>query len=192
MPDLQSNTTYKQLTVVIVVLVVVMIISTVILSDYNNIDPLIGGADDIDDNSENENNSLGNRMDMETAEVKLISNGKVVDTVTAEKSTTITEIYTGLSNKETLESGEGMIFIYDNTSDRTFVMREMDFGLDIVFIGDDCSVNSIKHAEKPKPGETGEEVFNQYNGTARYVLELPYNYTENRISEEDSISFNDC
>lgn len=192
MPDLQSNTTYKQLTVVIVVLAVVMIISTVILSDYNNIDPLIGGADDIDGNSENENNSLGNRMDMETAEVKLISNGKVVDTITAEKSTTITEIYTGLSNKETLESGEGMIFIYDNTSDRTFVMREMDFGLDIVFIGGDCSVNSIKHAEKPKPSETGEEVFNQYNGTARYVLELPYNYTENRISEEDSISFNDC
>lgn len=187
-PDLESEISYKQLTVVIAVLIVVIIISAVIISDYNNIDPLMGEADNID----SENDNLDNIMDEETAEIELVSNGRVVDTVTAEKSTTITEIYTGLSNAETLRDGEGMIFIYDDLSDRTFVMRDMDFGLDIVFISSDCSVNSIEHAEKPRPGETGEEAFNQYNGTAKYVLELPYKYTENRISEGDSISFAGC
>lgn len=133
-----------------------------------------------------------NSQGSDSFEIELVSEGMIVDTINAETARTRTELYTGLSNRETLNDGKGMIFIYDRSSDRTFVMRDMDFGLDIVFIGSNCSVNSIEHAEKPKPRETGTEVVNQYNGTGKYVLELPYKYTDDRISKGDSVSFDGC
>ena len=173
------------------ILVVFITIFTFTLLEYNT-DLLIGEPNNVDDNSEDRNDSVNSITDNKTANIELISDGSVVDTVTAEKSTTRTERYVGLSNRETLQDGEGMIFIYNDSSNRTFAMRDMNFGLDIVFVSSNCSVNSIEHAEKPSLDETGEEKFNRYNGTGKYVIELPYNYTENRISEGDSISFTDC
>lgn len=128
----------------------------------------------------------------ERVDVDLLSDGDVVDTISARTATTSIERYTGLSNTESLDKGQGMIFIYGEQYDRTFVMRDMDFGLDIIFIDSNCSVNSIKHAEEPTSGQSGTEPIHQYNGSARYVLELPYKYTEGKLSEGDSVDFYKC
>lgn len=130
--------------------------------------------------------------DDKRVDVHLLSDGRVVDTISARTATTPTELYTGLSDTETLGNGQGMIFIYDEQSKKEIVMRDMDFGLDIIFIDSNCSVNTIKHAEKPISGQSGTEPMHQYNASAQYVLELPYKYTEGEISRGDSVDFYEC
>lgn len=125
-------------------------------------------------------------------DVNLLSDGEVVDTINARTATTPMERYTGLSNTGSLSDGYGMIFIFDKQDDRTFVMRDMDFGLDIIFIDSNCSVNSIRHAREPISGQSGTEPVHQYNASSKYVLEVPYKYTENKISEGDSVDFYKC
>lgn len=134
----------------------------------------------------------GNEEEYNRVDVDLLSNGEIVDTISVRKATTLSEKYTGLSNTESLYNGQGMIFIYDKQYNRTFVMRDMDFGLDIIFIDSNCSVNSIKHAEEPILDQSGTEPSHQYNGSAKYVLEVPYKYTEGKISEGDSVDFYKC
>jgi uncharacterized membrane protein (UPF0127 family) len=49
--------------------------------------------------------------------------------------------YQGLSNRDDLKNNEGMLFIFEEVKDRTFVMREMNFPLDIIFIRDFRVIN---------------------------------------------------
>ncbi len=85
------------------------------------------------------------------------------------------ERYTGLSNHESLESGNGMLFVYDQEQDLTFVMREMDFPIDIIYIGADHEITSIHHARAPGPNEDGNDL--EYPGRGKWVLEVPRGYT---------------
>ncbi|RQG90707.1 DUF192 domain-containing protein [Natrarchaeobius chitinivorans] len=96
-------------------------------------------------------------------------------TVEVEVADTVEERYTGLSDHESLESGEGMLFVHASEGDRTYVMREMDFDIDIVFIDADREVTTIEHARAPEPGEDGEDL--RYSGQAKWVLEVPRGYT---------------
>jgi uncharacterized membrane protein (UPF0127 family) len=49
--------------------------------------------------------------------------------------------YRGLSNRDDLKNNEGMLFIFEEEQDKSFVMREMNFPLDIIFIRDFKVVN---------------------------------------------------
>jgi uncharacterized membrane protein (UPF0127 family) len=49
--------------------------------------------------------------------------------------------YRGLSGRNKIAADEGMLFLFADTSDRTFVMRKMNFPLDIVFIRDHRIIN---------------------------------------------------
>ncbi|OIB57355.1 DUF192 domain-containing protein [Natrialba sp. SSL1] len=108
----------------------------------------------------------------------------VVDVVVAD---TPSERYTGLSDYDSLEDGEGMLFVHATEDERTYVMRDMDFDIDIIFIGADGEITTIHHARAPEPGEDGEDL--RYTGQAKWVLEVPRGYAnETGISEGDDIS----
>ncbi|AGB33193.1 hypothetical protein C488_16537 [Natrinema pellirubrum DSM 15624] len=81
---------------------------------------------------------------------------------------------TGLSNHDSLERGNGMLFVHNGERDLTYVMREMDFDIDIIFIDADGEITQIHHARAPEPGEDGEEL--QYSGRGKWVLEVPRGY----------------
>ena len=83
--------------------------------------------------------------------------------------------YAGLSYTDSLGEDEGMWFVHDGSDSRTFVMRGMSFGIDIVFVSANGTVTAVHHAEKPPEGVDGESL--RYSGTGRYVLELPYGWT---------------
>ncbi|QSX01031.1 DUF192 domain-containing protein [Haloterrigena alkaliphila] len=100
--------------------------------------------------------------------------GEELATVEVEVADTPKERYTGLSDHESLEAGEGMLFVHDDEGERTYVMREMEFDIDIVFVDADGEITSIEHARAPGPGEDGEEL--EYAGTAKWVLEVPRGY----------------
>ena len=88
--------------------------------------------------------------------------------------------YTGLSDTESLGENEGMLFIHDSEGQYSYVMRDMAFPIDIVFIDSDGAITKIHHAEADSDA--------RFSGTGKYVLELPYEYTtENDITERDRV-----
>ncbi|MFT4922492.1 MAG: uncharacterized membrane protein (UPF0127 family) [Haloarculaceae archaeon] len=94
--------------------------------------------------------------------------------------------YTGLSETEHLPEDRGMLFVHDSPGNQTYVMREMDFGLDIVFIGADQRIRRIHHAPEPPEGANGNQF--TYPGYGQYVLEVNINWTaRHNVSVGDRI-----
>ncbi len=120
------------------------------------------------------------------ATVTIVGDGETKATVAVEVADTREERYTGLSEHESLEDGEGMLFVHRTESERTYVMRDMDFDIDIVFIGSDGEITTVHHARAPEPGEDGEDL--RYSGRAKWVLEVPRGYVnETGIEVGDEI-----
>lgn len=69
-------------------------------------------------------------------------NGK---TIFAEAALTASQHYQGLSNRTSLAEDRGMIFIFDKPAKREFVMRDMLFPLDILWINGDKIVFIAKN-----------------------------------------------
>ncbi len=101
--------------------------------------------------------------------------GDRLGTVLAAVARTPDQRYLGLSDADSLPEDGGMLFVYGSPADRTFVMRRMDFGLDIVYADGERAITSIHHAPKPRASEDGTE--QRYPGHGQYVLELPYGWT---------------
>lgn len=94
-----------------------------------------------------------------------------VATVNASIADDDQERYVGLSDHDSLADDEGMLFVFDSPGERTFVMREMSFGIDIVYVDAEGCVTSVQAAPEPGPDEDGEE--QEYPGTGQYVIEVP-------------------
>lgn len=75
----------------------------------------------------------------------------------------------GLSDFSSLSEGQAMLFAFDEPGNWGFWMKDMDFPIDIVWIGDDMRVVSI--AENVSP-ETFPETFFP-DAPAIYAIELP-------------------
>lgn len=85
--------------------------------------------------------------------------------------------YVGLSHTDSLEFGEGMLFLYQEEKDRSFVMRDMDFDIDIIFADADGVITEIHSAEVPD-GNVGMRSLTRYEGTAQAVVEVPKGFCE--------------
>ena len=95
---------------------------------------------------------------------------------------------TGLSDTESLPEDRGMLFVYETVTDRTFVMRRMDFGIDIVYADADGTITEIFHAPEPGPNEDGND--QQYTGRGQYVLEVNRGWTTERgVTAGDRLVF---
>lgn len=73
------------------------------------------------------------------------------------------EQYQGLSRRENLAKDQGMLFLFNEKKERTFVMRDMYFSLDIIFIKDGKVIKlyqnlSPERAEPQRFYESGTEV----------------------------------
>ncbi len=79
----------------------------------------------------------------------------------------------GLSGRETLEEGKGMLFIFEKSGFWGFWMKDMLFSIDIIWVGDDMKV---VHVEENISPETYPVVFTPPQ-EARYVLEVRSGFT---------------
>jgi len=111
--------------------------------------------------------------DREGAAVTLVDGdtGDRLATVEVEVADTRAERYTGLSDHESLADGSGMLFVHDGEARRTYVMRRMDFPIDMIFVDAERRITAIHHARTPGPNEAGTDL--RYSGRAKYVLEVP-------------------
>ncbi len=70
----------------------------------------------------------------------------------AELATNSVELTQGLSERQGLEPGTGMLFIFEDREASSFWMRKMLFSLDFVWISEDCRVVDItSNIPFPKP-----------------------------------------
>ena len=84
------------------------------------------------------------------------------------------QITRGLSYRDSLPPGTGMLFVYPDEAPRSFWMFEMRFPLDMVWIGGDCAVVDItENAPPPEPGQASSELpLFSPKDPARYVFEI--------------------
>jgi uncharacterized membrane protein (UPF0127 family) len=97
--------------------------------------------------------------------------GSVATVVDARVADTTSERWEGLSGTDSLANGSGVLFVHDREEDHTYVMRRMNYGLDIVFLDADRTVTAVRSLPPPGPGEDGSDI--QATGRARWVLEVP-------------------
>lgn len=101
--------------------------------------------------------------------------GETVATVTAKIADRPLLRYLGLSGTDKLDTGTGMWFVYTTADTRVFVMREMNYPIDIVFVDGKRQINRIYSA--PVEGKTPRT---RYSGWARWVLEVPYGWARRK------------
>jgi uncharacterized membrane protein (UPF0127 family) len=79
----------------------------------------------------------------------------------------------GLSYRDGLEPGTGMLFVFGEARPLTFWMYEMRFCLDIIWI-DDGQILGAAESVCPEPGLPSSELTTYSSpGPASYVLEVP-------------------
>jgi len=92
----------------------------------------------------------------------------------------------GLSGRSALREDEGMLFVFDNPGKYLFWMKNMNFSIDIIWIGEDLHIVYIKKDAKP-------ELYLETYGPdkdAKYVLEVNAGFSEkNNLKEGDMVDF---
>ena len=146
-------------------------------------------SDSTTEDGDDETTTPAVHSEYDTTTVRVFdSTGVERGAVTAAIADTSELRYLGLSDTESLPADRGMLFVFDGVADRTFVMRRMDFGIDIVYADSEGTITGIHHAPKPGPDEDGNS--QGYPGTGQYVLEVNYEWTTERgISEGDRLAF---
>ncbi len=98
--------------------------------------------------------------------------------------------YRGLSGVTSICETCGLLFVFPDSQERFFVMRDMLFPIDIVFI-EGGVVSHVESNLQPDPPGTNEQSRPLYasQGRADRVLELPAGYaSKNQIKRGDQIS----
>ena len=109
---------------------------------------------------------------LKPTETTIIINGHKI---MVELARTPDEQYQGLSNRDKLCTNCGMLFIFPQAAIQTFVMRNMRFPLDIVFINND---RVIKISPNLLPEGANPQTLYSSDVPVNYVLELNSGYTD--------------
>ena len=108
--------------------------------------------------------------------------------IKAETADSVLTQYHGLSNRPSLCPDCGMLFNFPDFQEREFVMRDMEFPLDIIFIADGKIINIA--ANLPPEGHEPSVIYKS-NGPADQVLEVNGGYAEQKgIKVGDMITIN--
>ena|SRR3989338_3833228 len=92
----------------------------------------------------------------------------------------------GLSGRENLKEDEGMLFVFDYPDKYSFWMKDMNFPIDMIWIGENKEIIYIKRDARP------ESFPESYGPTAdsKYVLEIVSGLSsKNNLKEGDKVEF---
>ena len=173
---------YGAFAVAAVVLLALLAIST------GAIAPFLGDGYNPDPAAETDDTTVHDGYEHTTVTVRDGETGEELGRVEAAIADTFDKRYLGLSATDELPADRGMLFIHDSPGGYTYVMRNMSFGIDIVFIDADGTITTIHEAPKPGPGEDGND--QRYPGEGKYILEVNRGWTADRgVEPGDEISF---
>ena len=112
-------------------------------------------------------NAVGNGGEVKI-EFASPESGRVKATAFVEVARTPTDIERGLMHRKSLPADGGMLFMFDSAAEKSFWMRNTLIPLDMIFIGPDERVLSIRKSVKPLSEEPQPS-----EGAVQYVVELP-------------------
>jgi uncharacterized membrane protein (UPF0127 family) len=111
--------------------------------------------------------------------------GTELGTVDVRIADTRSKRYTGLSDTDSLASDEGMLFVHDKEDQHSYVMRDMSFPLDIIFVDANGTIVQVFHARidgKNAP----------YKARGKYVLETNRGWAnQTGVSTGDTVEIPD-
>ena len=96
----------------------------------------------------------------------------------------------GLSGRTALKDDAGMLFVFNKAGIYPFWMKDMNFSIDIIWIGEDMRIIYIKKFAKPEdyPATYGPDVLTSV-GT-KYVLEVVSGFSDkNNLKVGDRVEF---
>lgn len=100
--------------------------------------------------------------------------------------------YTGLSDTESLDENEGMLFTHDTVDNHGYVMREMSIPLDIVWADETGTITNIANAPVPS-SDADEDDPRVYVGWGKYVLETNRGWMEDHgVTRGDQLDIPDA
>lgn len=89
-----------------------------------------------------------------------------------ELAITTEEQIQGLSDRKSLPKNTGMLFVYNESKDRSFWMKDCYISLDMIWLDKNGVVQNIAKEVPPAPPGTEESKIPTRTGTGQYVLEL--------------------
>lgn len=97
----------------------------------------------------------------------------------------------GLSGRNSLAAGEGMLFTFSQKNKYAFWMKGMKFPIDIIYIDDNKVVDFVENAPAPSSGQDASTLpIYKPSSPANYVLEINANeITKNKIKKGDTVEF---
>lgn len=101
---------------------------------------------------------------------------------------TFSKRYVGLSRTSSLPQNEGLLFSYKNDSTKSIVMRNMDFGLDIIYVSNNGKINAIESLESPSSTLRYYLMYESATQNGKYVIEANKNWCDkNELQEGDCV-----
>ncbi|MDO5976745.1 DUF192 domain-containing protein [Flavivirga jejuensis] len=95
------------------------------------------------------------------------------------------DIQTGLMYRDSMETKQGMLFVFEDARERFFYMKNTKIPLDLIYINENKSIVSFQKNAKPL-----DESSLPSNFPAKYVLEINASLVDAwSLSVGDSISF---
>lgn len=110
--------------------------------------------------------------------------------IRVEYAITEQEKYVGLMDRDYLEEGSGMLFVYDKPLIPSFWMKNTIITLDIIFIDDQGLIRHIHHLAEPC---INQDLCSTYSPPVpvQYVLEVPGGYVQKHgIQVGDTVQLN--
>ncbi len=102
----------------------------------------------------------------------LLADGGHLD-ISCEVADTSYERAEGLQGRERLPIGSGMLFVYDEPDEKSFIMHNMIIPLDIIFIAENGTVVNIEEAEPEEPGTPNSDLVRyRSEGEVKWVVEM--------------------
>lgn len=96
------------------------------------------------------------------------------------------ETQTGLMYRSSMETNQGMLFVFDDVTQRYFYMKNTQFPLDIIYIDENQKIVSFQKNAKPL-----DENSLPSNAPAKYVLEINGGLVDQwALKVGDSLSWN--
>ena len=118
-------------------------------------------------------------------ELQIFKSDSLLTTIEVEFAETDYEVQTGLMYRESMENDQGMLFIFPDVAMHSFYMKNTEFPLDIIFIGEDQKIASFQKNAQPlnESGLTSKVPI-------KYVLEINAGLSDSwNLAKGDSITF---
>ncbi len=95
------------------------------------------------------------------------------------------DIQTGLMYRNSMEKNQGMLFVFEDESERYFYMKNTKIPLDIIYVNNGKTIVSFQKNTKPF-----DETSLPSNAPAKYVLEINAGLVDSwNLKVGDSLSF---